>query len=78
MSKTFKICLLVVCLVGLTAFVAVGLAAAPVKITVMYNMNELSTDQIKAFEAANPDIKVDFIQTDWNRAMEMSTGIFGS
>ena len=71
MSKTFKICLLVVCLVGLTALVAVGLAAAPVKITVMYNMNELSTDQIKAFEAANPDIKVDFIQTDWNRAMAM-------
>ncbi|MGE5598000.1 MAG: ABC transporter substrate-binding protein, partial [Bacteroidota bacterium] len=50
---------------------AIGLNAAPTKITVMYNSNELSANHIKAFEAENPDIKVEFIETDWNRAMAM-------
>ncbi|MGQ9779480.1 MAG: extracellular solute-binding protein [Bacillota bacterium] len=70
MSRLSRLALLAA-LTCLLALSVTGLSAAPTKITVMYNANELSADEIKAFEAENPDIKVEFIQTDWNRAMAM-------
>ncbi|MGE5529282.1 MAG: ABC transporter substrate-binding protein [Patescibacteria group bacterium] len=70
MSKWTKLTLAVLVVVCLAALAVTGLTAQT-KIVVMYNANELSEADIKAFEAENPDIKVEFIQTDWNRAMAM-------
>ena len=71
MSKWLKPLVCVIALAGLLALSVIELTAAPTKITVMYNSNELSETHRKAFEAENPDIKVEFIETEWNRAMAM-------
>lgn len=70
MTKRWKLSLTLLGLLCLLGLSITGLTAQT-RITVMYNQNELSMDEIRAFEAENPSIKVDFIQTDWNRAMAM-------
>ncbi|WP_161490351.1 ABC transporter substrate-binding protein [Agromyces aureus] len=42
-------------------------------VTVMYATSEFTKEQVEAFEADNPDIKIDFVEFDTNRLNAMMT-----
>ncbi|MFH8252982.1 ABC transporter substrate-binding protein [Microbacterium sp. B2969] len=63
-----------VALTGCTAGGGGGSASAgETTVTVMYQSNEFSKDDIAAFEKANPGIKIDFIEYDETRLNAMLT-----
>lgn len=64
--KMYRSFAIVLCMALLVPFLHVSLTEADVTIAVMHKNNELFPEQIEQFEAENPGIKVEMIESDMN------------